>query len=178
MITADVEGGVVDDDGGTNREKRQQKSEHDSAGGARPIVAAREQQDRRDHRDENAGGAKWHVGHLRGSRPVNPGLRQKRARQEIAIHNEAVREIGNCCGECRDGRYETWGESRYDGLQVGFTGRQIMSRINIGGSYTLSWTKGHTNANRFESVNNPFNLDGEYSYLTTDQPGLAGRQAL
>jgi hypothetical protein len=66
-------------------------------------------------------------------------------------------------------RYETWGKSRYDGLQVGFQGRQIRSRIDFGGSYTLSWTKGHTNANRFGAVTNPFNLDGEYSYLTTDQ---------
>ena len=66
-------------------------------------------------------------------------------------------------------RYETWGESRYDGLQMGFTGRQIKSRFDFGGSYTLSWTEGHTNANRFGAVNNPFDFDDEYSSLTTDQ---------
>lgn len=66
-------------------------------------------------------------------------------------------------------RYETWGRSRYDGLQVGFNGRRVQSWFDVGGSYTLSWAKGHTNANRFGTVNNPFNPEDEYSYLTTDQ---------
>jgi hypothetical protein len=66
-------------------------------------------------------------------------------------------------------RYETWGRSRYDGLQVGFTGRRVRSWFDIGSSYTLSWAKGHTNANRFGTVNNPFDFADEYSYLTTDQ---------
>jgi hypothetical protein len=66
-------------------------------------------------------------------------------------------------------RYETWGRSRYDGLQVGFNGRRLTSWFDISGSYTLSWAEGHTNANRFGTVNNPFNPEDEYSYLTTDQ---------
>jgi hypothetical protein len=66
-------------------------------------------------------------------------------------------------------RYETWGESRYDGLQLGFSGRRGGGHFDFSGTYTLSWTKGHTNANRFGTVNNPFNFDDEYSYLTTDQ---------
>jgi hypothetical protein len=67
-------------------------------------------------------------------------------------------------------RYETWGRSRYDGLQFGFTGRRSDGHpYEVGASYTLSWAKGDTNANRFGVVNNPFNLADEYSYLTTDQ---------
>lgn len=67
-------------------------------------------------------------------------------------------------------RYETWGQSRYDGLQLGFTGRRTDGHpYEIGASYTLSSAKGDTNANRFGVVNNPFNLADEYSYLTTDQ---------
>jgi hypothetical protein len=66
-------------------------------------------------------------------------------------------------------KYETWGESRYDGLQMGFTRRRLNSWYQVDASYTLSYAKGHTNANRFGAVNNPFNLDDEYSYLTTDQ---------
>ena len=63
---------------------------------------------------------------------------------------------------------ETWGESRYDGLQMAFT-RRHDRRFQADATYTLSWAKGHTNANRFGTVNNPFNPDDEYSYLTTDQ---------
>jgi hypothetical protein len=66
-------------------------------------------------------------------------------------------------------RYESWGKSRYDGLQLGFTGRRGGAPYEFGASYTLSWAKGDTNANRFGVVNNPFNLGDEYSYLTTDQ---------
>ena len=66
-------------------------------------------------------------------------------------------------------RYETWGTSQYDGLQIGFNGRRGPSHFDFAGNYTLSWAKGDTNANRFGTVNNPFNEDDEYSYLTTDQ---------
>ncbi|MGH9387816.1 MAG: TonB-dependent receptor [Vicinamibacterales bacterium] len=66
-------------------------------------------------------------------------------------------------------RYETWGRSRYDGLQTAFSSRRGQSRYQFDATYTLSWAKGHTNANRFGAVNNPFNLEDEYSYLTTDQ---------
>jgi hypothetical protein len=67
-------------------------------------------------------------------------------------------------------RYESWGRSRYDGLQFGLTGRRGPGHpYEFGASYTLSAAKGHTNANRFGTVNNPFNRDDEYSYLTTDQ---------
>src|SRR5262245_15520962 len=64
-------------------------------------------------------------------------------------------------------RYESTGKSQYDGLQVGFDRRG--DRFRYQGSYTLSWTKGHTAANRFGTVSNPFNLDDEYSVLTSDQ---------
>jgi hypothetical protein len=67
-------------------------------------------------------------------------------------------------------RYESWGRSRYEGLQLGLTGRRGPGHpYEFGASYTLSWAKGHTNANRFGTVNNPFNVEDEYSYLTTDQ---------
>ena len=66
-------------------------------------------------------------------------------------------------------KYETWGESRYDGLQMAFSRRRVNSWYQADGTYTLSWAEGHTNANRFGTVNNPFNPDDEYSYLTTDQ---------
>jgi TonB dependent receptor-like, beta-barrel len=66
-------------------------------------------------------------------------------------------------------RYETWGRSRYDGAQFGFTLRRGPAWYELQSTYTLSWAKGHTNANRFGTVNNPFNLEDEYSYLTTDQ---------
>jgi hypothetical protein len=66
-------------------------------------------------------------------------------------------------------RYETWGKSRYDGLQMAFNSRRVRSWYQFDATYTLSKAKGHTNANRFGTVNNPFNLDDEYSYLTTDQ---------
>ncbi len=66
-------------------------------------------------------------------------------------------------------KYETWGESRYDGLQMAFTKRRGSSWFQADATYTLSKAKGHTNANRFGTVNNPFNPDDEYAYLTTDQ---------
>ena len=67
-------------------------------------------------------------------------------------------------------RYETWDRSRYDGLQMAFNEPAAAIRGSISTcSYTLSWAKGHTNANRFGAVNNPFNPEDEYLYLTTDQ---------
>jgi hypothetical protein len=66
-------------------------------------------------------------------------------------------------------RYETWGESRYDGIQFGYSVRRGPTWYELQGTYTLSWAKGHTAANRFGTVTNPFNLDDEYSFLTTDQ---------
>lgn len=66
-------------------------------------------------------------------------------------------------------RYETWGRSRYDGLQTAFSSRRLRGWYQFDATYTLSWAEGHTNANRFGTVNNPFNPDDEYSYLTTDQ---------
>ena len=65
--------------------------------------------------------------------------------------------------------YESSGRSRYDGLQFGFSGRRGKGRYSFQGSYTLSWTKGHTDANRFGSINNPFNVDDEYTYMLRDQ---------
>jgi hypothetical protein len=66
-------------------------------------------------------------------------------------------------------RYETWGRSQYDGLQFGYSLRRGPAWYQLEGTYTLSWAKGHTQANRFGTVNNPFNPDDEFSYLTTDQ---------
>src|SRR5205823_6358452 len=67
-------------------------------------------------------------------------------------------------------RYESSGHSRYDGLQLGFTGRRGPNgRADVQASYTLSWTKGSTDANRFGTVNNPFNVEDEYSYTVADQ---------
>jgi hypothetical protein len=66
-------------------------------------------------------------------------------------------------------RYETWGRSEYDGVQFGYTLRRGPAPYELQATYTLSWAKGHTNANRFGTVNNPFNIDDEYAYLTTDQ---------
>jgi carboxypeptidase family protein/TonB-dependent receptor-like protein len=67
-------------------------------------------------------------------------------------------------------RYESTGHSRYDGLQVGFTGRRAArGRIDFQSSYTLARTKGSTDSNRFGAVNNPFNLEDEYAYSNADQ---------
>ena len=66
--------------------------------------------------------------------------------------------------------YESSGRARYDGLQLGFSGRRgANGTFDFQTSYTLSQTKGHTDANRFGAVNNPFNLEDEYSYTTADQ---------
>lgn len=67
-------------------------------------------------------------------------------------------------------RYESTGHSQYDGLQLGFTGRRGPDgRFDFQAGYTLAWTKGSTDANRFGAVNNPFNLEDEYSYTVADQ---------
>jgi hypothetical protein len=68
--------------------------------------------------------------------------------------------------------YETTAASDYDGLQFGFTGRQIgpqWARTDVSGSYTLSWTYSDHESNRFDGVTNPFNLDDEWSFSASDQ---------
>lgn len=67
-------------------------------------------------------------------------------------------------------RYESTGRSQYDALQLGFTGRRGPGgHVDFQAGYTLAWTKGSTDANRFGAVNNPFNLEDEYSYTVADQ---------
>ncbi len=67
-------------------------------------------------------------------------------------------------------RYESTGHSQYDGLQIGMTGRRGPNgRFDFQAGYTLSWTKGSTDANRFGAVNNPFNVEDEYSDTVADQ---------
>jgi hypothetical protein len=67
-------------------------------------------------------------------------------------------------------RYESTGHSQYDALQLGMTGRRGPGgHFDVQGSYTLSWTKGSTDANRFGAVNNPFDVEDEYSYTVADQ---------
>jgi hypothetical protein len=66
--------------------------------------------------------------------------------------------------------YLTTGSARYDALQVGATQRRTANgRFEIQGSYTLSWTKDSTDANRFGTVNNPFNIADEYAVAANDQ---------
>src|SRR5204863_1713530 len=53
---------------------------------------------------------------------------------------------------------------------LGFTARRGPGgHWYVQGGYTLAWTKGRTDANRFGAVNNPFNLEDEYSYTIADQ---------
>src|SRR5436853_6131483 len=59
------------------------------------------------------------------------------------------------------------GKSKYDGLQLGFTGRT--PHITIGGTYTLSRTYDNHNGNRGGTPTNWFNLDDEYTYASSDQ---------
>jgi hypothetical protein len=68
-------------------------------------------------------------------------------------------------------RYETSAKSKYDGLQLGFTGRSTAGRFRYQyqGSYILSKTYDDHTGNRFSAVNNPFNLADEYAYASTDQ---------
>ncbi len=69
-------------------------------------------------------------------------------------------------------RYETTAASEYDGLQFGFQGRRIgpeWARSDVSGSYTLSWTYSDHESNRFDGVNNPFNLADEWSVSASDQ---------
>lgn len=69
--------------------------------------------------------------------------------------------------------YQSTGKSRYDGLQVGFSGRPGQSgwtsRLQFTGSYTLSWTWNNHSNNRGGGATNPFNLDDEWSFAGTDQ---------
>jgi outer membrane receptor protein involved in Fe transport len=68
-------------------------------------------------------------------------------------------------------RYETSAKSKYDGLQLGFTGRSTTGRVGYQyqGSYILSKTYDDHTGNRFSAVSNPFNLADEYAYASTDQ---------
>jgi hypothetical protein len=67
-------------------------------------------------------------------------------------------------------RYESTGHSQYDALQLGITGRRGPNgHFDFQGGYTLSWTKGSTDANRFGAVNNPFDVEDEYSDTVADQ---------
>lgn len=68
-------------------------------------------------------------------------------------------------------RYETSAKSKYDGLQLGFTGRSTARRIGYQyqGSYILSKTYDDHTGNRFSAVSNPFDLADEYAYASTDQ---------
>ena len=66
--------------------------------------------------------------------------------------------------------YESVGVSRYDAIQIGATQRRTANgRVEFQGSYTLSWTKDSTDANRFGTVNNPFNIGNEYAVAANDQ---------
>src|SRR5260221_2490267 len=94
--------------------------------------------------------------------PVNPGT---------VVANGSVRANNRPYPQYLDiTLYESSGRARYDGLQLGFNGRRGPNGpFDFQTSYTLSQTKGHTDANRFGSVNNPFNLEDEYSYTIADQ---------
>ncbi|HTK28865.1 MAG TPA: carboxypeptidase regulatory-like domain-containing protein [Vicinamibacterales bacterium] len=66
--------------------------------------------------------------------------------------------------------YQTNGRAQYDGLQIGVTQRRTANgRIDFQMSYTLSSTKDSTDANRFGTINNPFNIDDEYAVAANDQ---------
>ena len=74
-------------------------------------------------------------------------------------------------------RYETTAGSEYDGWQFGFQGRAIgpqWARSDVGASYTLSWTYSDHESNRFDGVNNPFNLADEWSFSASDQRHRVG----
>jgi hypothetical protein len=59
------------------------------------------------------------------------------------------------------------GKSKYDGLQVGFSGRG--NRLTFQTSYTLSRTYDNHGSNRGGTPTNWFNLDDEYTYSSADQ---------
>jgi hypothetical protein len=59
------------------------------------------------------------------------------------------------------------GKSQYDGLQVGLNRRG--ARVTFGASYTLSRTLDNHNGNRGGTPTNPFNLDDEFTYASSDQ---------
>jgi hypothetical protein len=66
--------------------------------------------------------------------------------------------------------YMSVGSAQYDALQVGVTGRRTANGLlEFQGSYTLSSTKDSTDANRFGTVNNPFNIGNEYAVAANDQ---------
>ena len=67
-------------------------------------------------------------------------------------------------------QYQSDGAARYDALQVGVTQRRTANgRLEFQGWYTLAWTKDSTDANRFGTVNNPFNIGNEYTVAQNDQ---------
>jgi Carboxypeptidase regulatory-like domain/TonB dependent receptor len=69
-------------------------------------------------------------------------------------------------------RYETTAKSLYNGWQFGFQGREVgptSFRSQVSGSYTLSWTRSDHESNRFDGVNNPFNLADEWAFSASDQ---------
>jgi hypothetical protein len=69
-------------------------------------------------------------------------------------------------------RYETTARSLYNGWQFGFQGRSVgpeWATSQLSGSYTLSWTRSDHESNRFDGVNNPFNLEDEWAFSASDQ---------
>jgi len=66
--------------------------------------------------------------------------------------------------------YLSTGSAHYDALQFGATQRRAANgRFEYHGSYTLASTKDSTDANRFGTINNPFNIDAEYAVAANDQ---------
>lgn len=65
--------------------------------------------------------------------------------------------------------YETIGHGRYDGLQLGLTKRRGKAPYDFQASYNLAWTYDSTDANRFGTINNPFNVEDEYTVAQNDQ---------
>lgn len=59
------------------------------------------------------------------------------------------------------------GKSEYKGLQLAFNGRG--SKLSFGTTYVLSETRDNHNGNRGGTPTNPFNLDDEYTYASSDQ---------
>jgi hypothetical protein len=80
----------------------------------------------------------------------------------------------NVCGlpypEFRIVRYQaSRGRWEYDGLQVGLQLRRGSSPFELQGSYTLSKSQGHADANRYGYILNQFDLDDSFSRLAKDQ---------
>lgn len=59
------------------------------------------------------------------------------------------------------------GKSEYSGLQLAFNGRG--SKLSFGTTYVLSETRDNHNGNRGGTPTNPFNLDDEYTFASSDQ---------